>query len=63
MVLSNYKNNTFFDIEEISTKELNELRARDIEEDFDFDELKKYFNQKKRKDIDLEFENTVLFIK
>jgi len=47
MVLSNYKNNTFFDIEEISTKELNELRARDIEEDFDFDELKKYLKLNK----------------
>ncbi len=48
MVLSNYKNNTSFDIEEISIKELNELRAREVEEDFDFEEIKKYLKLNKK---------------
>ena len=48
MTLSNFKNKTYFDIEEISTNELNELRSREMEEEFEFDEIKKNlkFNKK-----------------
>lgn len=48
MTLSDVKINTSFDIEEISTNELNELRSREMEEEFEFDEIKKYlkFNKK-----------------
>jgi len=47
MNLSRLKNSEPFAIESISDEELNELRARDIEEDFDFDELKKYLKLNK----------------
>lgn len=48
MRLSNYKNTNSFDIEEISAKELNELRIREMEEDFDFEEIKKYLKLNKK---------------
>jgi hypothetical protein len=48
MSLSNFKNSSSFDIEEISTQELNELRVRETEEDFDFEELKKFVKLNKK---------------
>ena len=48
MALTNFKSNTSFDVEEISINELNELRAREIEEDFDFEEIKKYLKLNKK---------------
>jgi hypothetical protein len=39
---------TNINIEEISIKELNELRSREMEEDFDFEEIKKYLKLNKK---------------
>lgn len=37
-----------FPVENISEKEIAELRAREIEEDFDFEDIKKYIDFKKK---------------
>lgn len=42
MTLSHFKTKTSFEVENISTHELDELRAREMEEEFEFDEIKKY---------------------
>ena len=47
MNLSRLKNNESFAIETISDEELKELRARETEDSFDFDELKKYLKLNK----------------
>lgn len=42
MNLSRIKNNDLLQIEEITESELKELRARELEDEFDFEDLKKY---------------------
>ncbi len=47
MNLSRLKNAETFAVEQITDEELRELRSREMEESFDFEELKKYLKLNK----------------
>lgn len=48
MNLARLKNSESFAVENISNEELQELRSRELEENFDFEDLKKYLKVNKK---------------